>query len=431
MRVTPTFPARALAAAALTVLVPASSHAGGFAVLEQGARSMGFAGAFTAQAADPSVLFHNAAGIAFLKGRQLSIGGAFQTPRTTFAGADPFPGPEAAERTEDLPLVPPAVFYTHQFSERLVLGAGLTRPFAVRTRWESPETFSGRFLAQRTEIDAYSVNPTAAYRVADRLAIGAGLDVRFSTFAFRRRYPGLHPVTEQVVDAASVRVDGRRDVSVGFNVGVMARPLESLTVGAHYRHGVTHGYRADAEFSLLPTGSAPLDAAVAEFIPAGALAARGSLHFPGVIATGAAYQWGDWTFAGDVDFWLWSRFQQVTVDFEGRDDLREVVVQDYANSLQIRVGAERRLGSAWAVRGGYIFDDSPAPAASLSPRLFDADRHGFTLGGSWQQGAWRVDAAAVLQQPQARTTGGTSREEFEGTYKTRAVSAGLSFGYAF
>src|SRR5687768_18288762 len=73
-------------------LFPAAAGAGGLAVSEQGARSMGFAGAFTAQANDPSAISHNAAGIAFLKGRHLHLGGAWLRPRTTFTGSDPFPG---------------------------------------------------------------------------------------------------------------------------------------------------------------------------------------------------------------------------------------------------------------------------------------------------------------------------------------------------
>jgi long-chain fatty acid transport protein len=423
--------ARAAGMAAALLLAPVAATAGGFALFEQGARSMGFAGAFTAQADDPSAIFHNAAGIAFLKGRQLDVGGAFLPPRTTFTGSDPFTGAAVSERTEDLPLMPPAVYYTHQFTERLVLGAGVTRPFAVRTRWENPETFSGRFLSQRTEIDALSINPTAAYRLADRLAVGVGLDIRLSSVSLRRRFPGLHPVSNAVVDAASVRVDSERDTGIGFNAGILARPMENLSIGAHYRAGVTHNYQGDAEFSLLPTGSPALDAAVAAIIPAGTLPVRTSIHFPAVINVGAAYEWGDWTFAGDVGFWQWTRFQQIALDFEGRDDLREVVVQDYADSAQIRVGAERRLGRAWAVRGGYFYDDSPAPAASLTPLLFDADRHGFTLGGSWQRGALRIDAAGGLVRSQPRSTGGTSLEGYEGTYETRALTAGLSVGYAF
>ena len=418
-------------ALATLVLEPRTGGASGFAVSEEGVRAMGFAGAFTAQASDPSAIAYNAAAIAFLKGRQASIGGAWIRPRTTFTGSDPLPGGGVTERTQDLALLPPALFYAHQFSERLVLGTGFTRPFQVRTRWADPDTFTGRFLAQRTEIDAYSINPTAGYRVADRLSIGGGLDIRRSSMSFRRRFPGLHPETDVIVDAASVRVDSRRDTAIGWNVGVLARPLEILSLGAQYRHGITHEYQGDAEFSLLPTGSAALDAAVAELIPAGTLPFRSSIRFPASVTAGAAYQWGEWTFAGDARLWLWSRLDQIATDFEGRDDLREVVVQHYADSITIRVGAERRLGSAWAVRGGYAFDDSPAPASSMSPLLFDADRHRVGVGGSWQQGSLRVDAAAGFVSSRPRATGGTGRDAYEGAYETRALTAGVSLGYTF
>ena len=432
LRLFPATPARVLAAAAIAIaLVPAPARSGGFALSEQGARSMGFAGAFTAQATDPSAIFHNAAGIAFLKGRQLSLSGALLWPRTTFAGADPFPGAGVEERTEYQNLFPPAVFYSHQFSERLTLGAGLTRPFGVTNRWNEPDAFTGRYIAQRFQVSAYSINPTVAYRLADRLAIGAGLDIRASKLSMRHRYPGLLPTTNEIVDAASVRVDTRRDIGLGFDVGLLGRPVENLSIGLQYRSAVKHDYDGEAEFSLLPTGSPALDAAVADLIPPGTVPVRSSIHFPGVINVGAAYLWNDWTFAGDVGFWRWSKFQQISFEFEGRDDLREVVAQNYADSVEIRLGAERRLGPAWTARGGYSFADSPAPAASLSPLLFDADRHRFMLGGSWQQAAWRIDAAVGFIQSKARSTGGTSRDGYEGTYETREATAALSLGYTF
>src|SRR5258705_11966825 len=84
---------RALAAAlAACIFGPVPAGAAGFALFEQGAKGMGFAGAFTAQADDPSAIFHNAAGIAFLKGKQLYLGGTLVNPSTSFTGADPYPG---------------------------------------------------------------------------------------------------------------------------------------------------------------------------------------------------------------------------------------------------------------------------------------------------------------------------------------------------
>ena len=423
--------ARAIAALAVLGLVPAGARAGGFALhSEAGARGMGLGGAFTALALDPSAIHHNPAGIAFLKGTQLYAGGVLVQPRTTFTGADPAPGAEVIERTTGGALVPPAVFLTHQFSERLVLGAGLTLPFAVRTRWAAPDAFSGRFLAQQVELDAYSLTPTVSYRLADRLSVGAGLDVRLSSFALRRRIPALHPTTNELVDAAALRIDAPTDTAFGFNAGVLARPTESLSVGVRYRHGVTHSYRGTAEFSLIPTGVPALDQAAAEALPAGGVAVTTGLAFPSSVTAGAAYTWGDWLFTGETELVRWSRLRQIEFDYADHPDLREVLVPAYADALTFRVGVERRLGTAWAARAGYSFDDSPAPATSLSPLLFDADRHRVAAGGSWKRGPWRVDAAAAYATSAARATG-ESQGGYDGSYQTRGVTAGLSFGYAF
>lgn len=430
MRLVTVQPVRAAAALAALILVPASAHAGGFALSEQGARAMGLGGAFTALAGDPSAIHYNAAGIAFLKGTHLYAGGAVAQPKTTFTGTDPVPGAEVTERTTGGALIPPSVYFTHQFSERLVLGAGFDLPFAVRTRWAAPDAFSGRFLAQQVDIDGYSLNPTVAYRLADRLAVGAGIDVRLSSFSLRRRIPALHPVSEQLVDAAALSIDGDTDTAVGFNVGVLARPTESLSVGARYRHRVSQSYRGTATFSILPTGVPALDEAVAAALPAGAVPVATGITFPSSIAAGAAYTWGDWTFAGEADLQQWSKLQHIAFEYEGHPELREVMVQDYADSLTLRVGVERRLGTAWVARGGYFFADSPAPAESLSPLLFDADRQGFALGGSWLQGAWRIDAAASYARSPRRPTGAT-HVEYDGTYQIRGFNAGMSLGYAF
>src|SRR3954468_19179396 len=107
---------RAAAVAAALALAPASARAAGFAIFEQGARGMGFAGAFTAQANDPSAIFHNAAGIAFLKGKQFAFGGTPTHPSATCTGAHPFPGPSVTEKGDTSLLAPPAVYYTQPFS---------------------------------------------------------------------------------------------------------------------------------------------------------------------------------------------------------------------------------------------------------------------------------------------------------------------------
>jgi len=81
---------RALLALPLLAL-PASVDASSFALESQGARAMGFSGAYVAQAADPSAIYYNAAGIGFLKGKNLYIGAFLGGLSTDFTGEGPYP----------------------------------------------------------------------------------------------------------------------------------------------------------------------------------------------------------------------------------------------------------------------------------------------------------------------------------------------------
>jgi long-chain fatty acid transport protein len=423
---------RALAAALMAcTLAPASADAAGFAIFEQGARGMGFAGAFTAQANDPSAIFHNAAGIAFLKGKQLYLGGTLIHPTSTFTGADPFPGANVTETGDGGLFLPPAAYYTHQFSERLVLGVGLHTPFGLTTQWSNPDTYSGRFIAQRADLRGFSVNPTVGYRMADRLSLGLGLDVRLSSVALRRRVPVVNPFTQRVIDAAEVDLESDTDVGFGFNAGALAKLSDTLSVGVHYRHKVKARHGAAATFTQLPTGNAQLDTRLTAVLPSGSQPVATGIDFPGFLSAGMAWSPGEWTFEGDVNWYQWSTFRRLTIEFTERPELTENIVEDYRNTLQYRFGVERRIGDRYAVRGGYFFDQTPAPTESISPLLPDADRHGVALGGTWKRGRFHVDAAMWYVHSPSRSTDGLSRDQYDGTYKGRAVTLGISLGYSF
>jgi long-chain fatty acid transport protein len=426
--------ARAAALAVLAgagALAPAPARAAGFAIFEQGAKGMGFAGAFTAQASDPSAIFHNAAGIAFLKGKQVYIGGTLIQPSTTFTGADPFPGASVTEKGDVGLLVPPAAYYTQRFSERVVFGIGLHTPFGLTTSWANPDTYSGRFLSQKAELRGFSLNPTVGYKLADRLALGVGLDVRFSSVKLQRRVPVVNPFTQKVIDAATVDLESNTDVGYGFNVGMLAKISESLSAGAQYRHKVKNNYDGSATFTQLPTGNAQLDARLTAGLPQGSQPVTTGIEFPALFSGGVAWTAGDWTFEGDIDWYQWSTFRQLTIVFTERPDLSENIVEDYKNSWQYRLGLERRIGERYAVRGGYFFDQSPAPDPSVSPLLPDAERNGFALGGSWKSGAFHADAALWYLLSPERSTNGVNRDDYNGSYKNHAVTLGIFLGFSF
>jgi long-chain fatty acid transport protein len=411
---------------------PRPAAAAGFALFEQGAKGLGFAGAFTAQASDPSAIFHNAAGLAFLTGTQLYAGGTLVAPRFQFTGAAPFPGPTVTEESDSGLAFPPAVYVSHTMGNGLAVGLGVNVPFGLTSAWEDPDSYSGRYISTDAELKGFSVNPTVAYRFGDRFAVGGGVDLRLATVKLQRRVPVVNPFTQLPFDAAEVTLTSDTATGIGFNLGLLARLTDRLSVGLSYRHKVALDFEGDAEFVLRSSGNAQLDQRVAALIPQGAVPISTGIEFPAIASLGVAHRWDKWTIEADVNWYGWSSFDELPLTFETRPDLSETILEEYDDSFQFRVGLERRLGETFALRGGYFHDQSPSPAESVSPLLPDADRNGFAFGLGWDpSGGLRVDAGTWLIFSPERSTEGVNRDGYNGTYDNSAFTLGVSVGYQF
>ncbi len=420
---------RALVALPL-LACPAAARASGFAIESQGARAMGFAGAYVAQAADPSAIFYNAAGIAFLKGKQLYVTGALTSYATDFTGLGPNPPVGTIEKSDRVLTVLPAFYYSQQVGERTAIGLGFNRPFALHSQWENPNTFTGRYICLDCQIASWSINPTVAYKLADRLAVGAGVDVRLSTFNFKRRLgaePNPFPVP---TDVAELTLDGSTKTGIGFDVGLLARPSEDFSIGVSYRHEVTLDHDAQANFVQILTGNQTVDDAVKAALPASQPAIV-SFTYPGSVAVGVALRRRYWTAEADFQWMLWSSFDQVALTFANSPAFNTTLPQNWSSTWRGALGIEYLIGDAWEVRGGYGYDHSPAPTETISPFIHDADRHTFGAGGSWKYENLRLDLNLRYVLFRESSTLGISRYGYDGSYDSSGFQAGVSLGYRF
>jgi long-chain fatty acid transport protein len=391
---------------------------------------MGFGGAFTAQS-DPSSIFHNAAGIAFLRGKHLHLGGTLIQPRSDFQGADPFPGSTVIENSDVGVLPVPVGDLTWQVSEPMVLGIGFHVPFGLETGWENPEAYSGRFISKQAKLEGFSVNPTLAYKLADRLAVGVGVDVRFAKVFLARNVPAINPFTLQVADIAAVELRSGYENGIGFNLGVLGKPSDALSFGLAYRHKVKVEFAGNASFTRIPTGNAQLDVLAARALPAGDTPVTTQVEFPAIASAGVAWSTGDWTLEGDVNWYQWSSFDSLPLTFPEEPALSGVIEERYEDTWQFRFGLERVLNDRWSLRGGYFYDQTPSPPESVGPLLPDADRHGAALGASLTSGRLRLDVAYWHLFFKQRSTEGLNRDAYDGTYSNKAdlLAVSLSLGF--
>ena len=420
----------ALGAAVLALGLSTPTLGAGFGFFEQGSKAMGLAGAFTAQADDPSALFHNVAGIAFQKERALSVGTTLTSlGDSTFAGEPPFPGPTATGEQEDNLLTPSHVYYVQPLGEDWTLGLGLNNPFGLVTEWSDPDRWAGRFLSTRADLKTYDLTPSLGWRVTPTLGIGFGAVVRFAEVELDRRLARPNPFTFTASEVAKVELKSDLDEGFGWMVGLLHRYNNSFSWGFAYRSKVEIDLGGDGRLTQVLTGTPQFDAAVAAALPFGRdLPIETSVEFPDMASLGAAFALSRNTLLEvDVNWTGWSSFDEVTIVFTENPTLTSTLHQNWDDVYNYRAGLRWNSSPAHQWRVGYVYDETPQPDETVSPLLPDNDRDGYTVGYGYRGQKHAFDLALMYLDFGERTTTTTAPNVFNGTYETTAYLLGLTY----
>ncbi|HEX2254301.1 MAG TPA: outer membrane protein transport protein [Thermoanaerobaculia bacterium] len=427
------------AAAAFAVAVLASPAFGaGFAIFEQGTKAMGMAGAFTAQADDPSALFHNAAGIAFQEEGELAIGFTYiRSLEGEFEGADPFPGEGYTAEQETLSEFPPHAYWVRPINETFTFGLGVMTPFGLTTEWD-PTEFRGRFISSLASLTAIDVNPTLGWQLTPTFGLGVGAVARVSTVELRRNIPRLNPFTQTQADIATLELEGGFDnIGYGWNAGILHKVNPSFSWGLSYRSKIDVEYEGDAHLTQNLTGT-PFDDLVGGALPFGTdFPVETAIDFPDLASFGVAFALSrNSLLEADVNWTGWSSFEELQIVFPEGQLPSSTIPERYEDVYNYRLGL--RLGandapSQW--RFGVVYDETPQPEGAVSPLLPDADRLGFTLGYGWQGASTSLDLAVMYLTFDERTRDENFDDDpndpstFFGTYNNEAVLIGATLGF--
>jgi long-chain fatty acid transport protein len=420
-----------LALAACLLLVPAASHGAGFALFEHGARAVALGGAFGATADDPTAIYFNPAGIAFLSGTQMAAGVYFITESSKMYGANPYPGQGYRAEMKSQIFYPPHIYLTGELTPDLHWGIGAYAPFGLGTWW--PNEYAGKYISKRIGIQVFNVNPTLSYKLTDNLAIAAGVDYFYSAVDLTRSIGVISPYTQQAAEVGQVHLYTDYKGGWGWNVGVLGKLDGGFSIGATYRSNVTVDYTGKASFTQFSTGHADFDAIVASEVPFGhKVSATSKIKFPDEVRVALAWHGQKWGIEGDVIRMGWSSFKDLPVDMPAYPALSEVRPEDYKDSDSYRLGVEYKASPTLALQIGALYDETPVPAVSVSPLLPDATRRGATIGASFGlTPKTRLDVSYMYLKFSDRNTQGMNYDAYEGTYKTTANLFGFTVVHRF
>ncbi len=288
----------------------------------------------------------------------------------------------------------------------VVFGVSAAPLAAQAAEWFYPDASGGiggvsyGLLPHESSFTAYRVNAGLSWEVSETLAIGFSAGAVHAEVGFDA--PFIFQ-TNPALAGAKVDLDLETDGWAPIvEFGALWRPDERWSVGLHARPqtvleldgGATAEY--SAQLPPLGLGGAP---------SAATYHASTKNALPWVVGGGLSWRATECVKLGmRVDWIGWeSAFDDLAVALSGGDNLAinsaigtsvsDRVPVGWSDSWVIGAVAEWRIDSAWTLRAGWRWAESPVPTALVTPLNAAILEHTLAIGCGWQRGPWRVDAS--------------------------------------
>ncbi len=377
-----------LGTVAVVGLAAGQAQAAGFYIQEQSVRGLG--AAFSGSASnlqDPSTIFFNPAGMTQLQGTQaqaavnLLIPNAKVKNNGSVAPTASVIGSGSGNPYDPTPI--PNGFLSHQLTDKLWVGVGVTAPFGLASDYG--DNWFGRFDSTRTELAVIDVQPTIAYEIAPWASIGVGVNIQHSDADLRNRV-NLAPTFE-----GYSKLTGD-DWGFGYSIGLQLKPFENTTIGLNYKSEVHH----DLDGRIQVTAPAGAPALIVAGAAANSSNGRAKLVTPDHATLGIAQKLNErWTVQGQATWFGWNNFDHISA-YRDSGALASRVEQNYQTTWAFALGAEYVASDAWTLRGGVQFDETPTTDEYRTSRTPDGDRTWVSLGATYSFAPqWDMDMAAT------------------------------------
>ena len=370
----------------ISLIASGSAFGAGFALIEQSVSGLGNAySGGAASAEDATTIFYNPAGMTRLNNNQLIVGAHVIIPTVEFNNEGSSHVTGASLTGDDggdagVTKLIPNFYYSRKLSDRFAIGLGINAPFGLATEYD--DDWVGRYHAIESDLMSININPSFAYKVTDKLSIGAGvsaqyIDVKltnavdFGTIGFFAGVPGLLPQAND----GSVELEGN-SWGFGFNAGLLYEFTKNTRVGVAYRSAIDQDLDGDADFKNVPAALRPTfrdDDVSAD------------ITFPDSLSVSFFHQFNpQWMVMADFTWTDWRHFKELVVDFDGGLP-SNITTENWQDSYRTSVGVTFVPDHNWTFRAGTAYDTSAVEDKQhRTPRIPDSDRIWAALGLGYQ-----------------------------------------------
>lgn len=415
---------------ALMILGSGAASAAGFQLLEQNASGIGNAYAGSAAVADnASTIFFNPAGMTQLQAREVSMGLSAVRPSFKFKDKGSQGGVLAGDGSDagDWAAIPNA-YLSWALNKDLYVGLGLSGPFGLVTDYG--DSWVGGAQALRFEIKTINVNPSIAWRVNDKISLGAGVNWQ----RMEAQYERILAIAPGPLSTSTATLDVDND-AWGWNLGALFTLSPTMKVGVSYRSKIDH--KLD--------GKLKVEGPAAQF---GGLdprlrteQAKVDVELPDTFIVSVAQKLDDrWEMLGDLSWTGWSSLKDVPIVRDSgpiAGSVAQTLEADFKDTWRIALGANYRLNDAWKLKFGIAYDQTPVKDKERRlVSLPDNDRTWLTFGGQWKVSKTNtLDlGAAYLHVPKTKVDNdqlADGRGRVTGEYTSSVWILGAQYSMAF
>ena len=433
------------------LVVYSSGLASGYKIGAESVSDLGRAGAGgAALAGDASINHSNPAGLVRLNRREWILGGTYVHPDVAFEPADSnfFDGSILSGSNggnAGTPAFVPNMHVAMPVNDKFAVGASITSQYGLVTDYH-PQ-FIGRYDLVNASLFGVNFNPSAAWKISEKVAIGFGLNVAYGRQKLRQAVDfgsvcGValgRSTCDEVFDLvpgqsdglARVRID---DWAMGFNLGALYDINKATRVGIAYRSrlkfdGQGHArnqFPEEVQRFLLATGTAPA------FTNSNA---SGQFYFPASGELSVSHILNDRVILLATLGWIdWSVVKESRIQFENPFAIDSVSRVDYRDSYQFSAGLDYKASDSVIIRGGVALQQSPVRDSFREPSVPDADRIIIAIGASYRYKLGIIldlgyQFHNLTDGPQDRTavTGSRTRGNYDVTSHFLGVGLRLKF----
>ena len=369
-----------------------NANASAFQLFEYNGVNVGNFGAGAAAIAnDASTAFSNPAGMVLIPNQQIVLSTnaiitdikfkGTETWAMSSFGSPPQHGTAQGGGTKYVP----AFHYVTPLADNWAFGFSVSAPFGLVTNYGDNSLVN--YSATDSQLETIDLSPSLAFKVNDKLSIGAGFDAEHLDATLNGTV-GI-PIISPALNTQSTNKGSAW--GYGWHAGVLYQFTPHTRVGLAY-HSQVH-------FDV--TGTSKLT---------GPLANQANVNEPGVSSNNSLETnvtlppWTElsgyhdinqqWSIDGSLVYTQWSFFND-ELHIQNVQGVAATIPLSYPqivvnmpnhfrNTWRVAVGANYRPADKWILRAGAGYDQSPVKDAYRGVRLPDSDRYAIAFGAHYQ-----------------------------------------------